>query len=206
MEAVACGLDKNQLTDYPPHTEVRNDLNADGIADYFYLTGSEDYANTCVYLGEKKGAKKTFKLVYEDKDAYDVILDLNGDGKPELLAPEIPKSNGLEDICPVDAIPNDLREKTTRLYEKWAKGFESYNFTYEMPAFYPVYNLFLPYKVKIYSFQKNGLRDVTRRMKDYLELKTEVLNALLSSTSTTPECKAVCESTKVSLPPVPGKM
>lgn len=191
----ACSLDANERKDEDlfVHNEVTGDLNGDGLPDYFYLAGEEEHHLTCVYLRQKEGTKTGLKLVHETSGPYSTILDLDGNGKPELLVARRPDNNGDEEACGIDALPKATQEEAAAFYKHRAQGFEKYNFNYSMPDFYPVFNLFLQYPSRIYRFGSDRLIEVTDQMIDYWALKKKAVSQVLRSPDATSECKALYE-------------
>ena len=195
-DGLKCSLNY-EGSDYPPHTKVESDINGDGVKDLFYLAGEEDVFQTCVFLGKKSKSKIDYDLVHSHSDFYDTIFDFDNSKTAEILVP----SDVEVDCGQVEGdnaqylIPDELKSEIKKSYEKWSKGYESYNFTYNMPDFFPIHNLFLLNEVKIYKLVGKSKVDVTKKMTSYLDLKKKVLNAALKQKSISKKCKSKLEKT-----------
>lgn len=189
-EGLECSLTGDH-GDYAPHTKVEADLNGDGIKDVFYLAGSEEVFQTCIFLGAKTKTGVTYELAHSHSDFYDTVFNFDGSKTPQILVPST-----LDAECDEmsELIPESLKAEIKSSYEKWAKGYEAYNFTYNMPEFFPISNLFLRNDVRIYRFEKNKKVDVTKKMKPYLKLKTKVLEATLKQKDVSKSCRKKLET------------
>lgn len=77
--------------DFPPHGLHWADFDGDGRDDLFFHAGFEDVATTHVYVNRIHSASfgvSHFAQAYENPDVYAVVVDLDADGRPELIAPD----------------------------------------------------------------------------------------------------------------------
>lgn len=184
-------------SDGPPHTKVNTDLNGDGIKDLFFLAGEEDVFQTCIFLGKKSKSKIEYELIHSHSDFYDTVFDFDQSKTAQVLVPsDVEKDCGrVEGDNAQYLIPEALKGEIKKASEKWSKGYESFNFTYGMPDFYPVHNLYLLNEVKIYKFVGRSKVDVTKEMTSYLELKKKVLSAAIKQKGLLKKCRARLEKT-----------
>jgi len=188
VNALKCSLNSKQ-DDYLPHTKVEKDLNGDGINDFFYLAGEEDVYQTCIFLSTK--SKTKLYLAHSHSDFYDTVFSFDGSNTAQILVPsDINKAcSQADNRNSFNLISDSLKSDIKKSYAQWSKGYEAYNFTYNMPDFYPVHNLFLLNEVKIYKFAGKRKIDVTKKMTSYLELKRKVLEAAIKQDDLSKKCK-----------------
>jgi hypothetical protein len=77
--------------DCPPHEIRWLDFDGDGREDIFFHAGFEDVFTTHLYLNRVRSSRYAvshFAQAYENDDVYAVVVDLDADGRPELLAPD----------------------------------------------------------------------------------------------------------------------
>lgn len=194
-----CTLKPSEYSGYPPHTKVNEDINGDGLKDIFYLAGEEDVFQTCIFLAEKSKSGLKYSLIHSHGEFYDSVLDLDGSGVPQILVAQddLGYSCGMS---PTDHIPKNTLNEIKKSYAKWSKGYEKYNFTYNMPDFYPLSNLLLLNNVKIYEIQGTSKMDVTKEKHPYLDLKKKILSEILKNKALPLVCKkkleAILQATK----------
>lgn len=195
-DGLKCSLSYEE-SDYPPHTKIESDMNGDGVKDIFYLAGQEDVFQTCIFLGKKSKSKVDYDLVHSHSDFYDTVFDFDNSKTAQILVPSDIKTHcgQVEADDDPDLIPDALKSEIKKSYEKWAKGYEAYNFTYNMPDFFPIQNLFLLNEVKIYKFVGKSKIDVTKKMTSYLDLKKKILTAVIQQNSLSRKCKIELEKT-----------
>lgn len=174
-----CSYDSLKQSDFPPHTEVRADINSDGLLDHFFLSGQEYDKRTCVWLGAKDGKPD---LVHHSSTSYDTFLDLNGDGIPELLTLDSGHT-----WCATERLFSRLSKTKTQelvaFYNQAAKGYENFNFTYNMPDYFPLWNAYWFEPVTVYSLTPSGKADVSADMHAYNKLKKSAIIEILNSKS-----------------------
>jgi hypothetical protein len=132
--------------DYPVHTVRWADFDGDGKEDIFFHAGFEDVAETYVYVNRVAStlyALSNFALRFHSREAYALVLDLDGSGRPELLVPEAHEFGDVDD-CVIEAWSNDsVRQASLDEYERIVGRFESFNSTFNRG------NLMIADKVKI---------------------------------------------------------
>jgi len=175
-----------------PHTRVEADLNGDRIPDLFYLAGEEELFQTCIFLGEKRKGAVKMSLRHSHSGAYDTVLNITGGKRPQILvASDIVEACG--ESHGQDLMSERLKEEIRERYRKWSKGYEEFNFTYQMPEFFPVHNLFVLNDVKVYQFEGQKKKDVTKKVKEYLALKHHALSEVLKQQEIDGKCRAALE-------------
>jgi hypothetical protein len=121
--------------DFPPHEIRWARFDEDDKPDLFFHAGYEDVAGTYVFVDNV--AADAFGLTnfipeYENKEVYAVVLDFEGDGRPELLEPEA-WSDVMDDCASefqaFERSSRELREE----YQRLAGPFDSWNLKFGVP-------------------------------------------------------------------------
>lgn len=165
-------------SDFPPHTFSFVDYNNDGRKDLTLLFGQEDVYGTDVYLNEasKTFSKDNFKLVHQNWNDYSVIVDLDGDGLPELLDSGNEQTEQVE--TPKFFLSDEVRKEVERKYDKIAQVKGANNFHFSMPNHFRVFNSFLMDSIKVMGFENGHFTDKTCRYNEYLDWRISLLKQM----------------------------
>lgn len=163
-------------SDYPPHTFSYVDFNGDKKADLLELAGGDEEFFTNVYVNNSKEtyAPDNFILMYTNHHVYSTILDIDNDGKPEILDSEsLPQYDS-----PFFYITQDQKKELSDKYDSMTKNNGYKNFTYGVPGSYKFHNLFLQDSIIIHQFVMDRFIDNTKIFKDHLSWRIKFLNQL----------------------------
>lgn len=171
-------------TDTWPHTVVWQDLSGDSLPDLFALSGQESEFDSRVYLQRAPGrpGRDTilFHLAYRDTTQYAALVDLDGDGKPELLDRAGGPVNEESDCGP--HVPDSLKADVQQEYERTGRRFHTANFTYgDLPAF-GVTTLMVTVPVNIIQFRGDSAIDATAEFPRHLQWRLGILEEVRAAT------------------------
>ncbi|GHA78567.1 FG-GAP repeat domain-containing protein [Pontibacter akesuensis] len=165
-------------SDFPPHTYSFVDYNSDGKKDVTILSGQEDVFSTDVYLNKSTTTYSTdnFESVHRNWNNYSVIVDLDGDGVPELL------DSGNEQVEPEERpeffLSDDVKSEIDRKYVEIAQVKGANNFHFNMPQRFRVSNSFLMDSIKVMGCEDEKFIDKTCNYQDYLDWRIGILEQL----------------------------
>jgi hypothetical protein len=167
-------------SDFPPHTFSFVDFNNDGRKDLTVLFGQEDVYGTEVYLNQsaKTFSKDNFKRAYQNWNDYLVIVDIDGDGVPELLDSGYKGTEHVEG--PEYFLTDEVRKRVHQKYDEIAQVKGANNFHFNMPNHFKVFNSFLLDSIKIIGFEKGSFADKTCRYQDYIDWRIAILKEMKS--------------------------
>lgn len=172
--------------DYAPHGARWADFDGDGRDDMFFHAGSEDVHTTHLYVNRVRSARYAvshFAQAYANDHVYAVVVDLDADDRPELIAPEGYPSE--DDPCAeaFQAVTASKREWKEE-YRRVAERFDAFNFYFGTSAAEDdALQLFS--KPEIVSFGRQpGSAAVAR----HLRLRRDLITASLPDLS--PPCRA----------------
>lgn len=183
-------------TEYVPHTMLWRDLSGDGLGDVIALSGQEEIFESRVFLQRKpdpaRGDSALFRLAYEDTSQYAALVDLDDNGRPELLDPvdftRAPEDDATE--CSVE-ISDTVKREARDEYERIGRSYHAANFTYGIPDF-AVSTLMLLHPLRILQFEADSAVDATSRFSDHARWRLRLLEQVRDAT---PEaCRAPVDS------------
>ena len=183
-------------SEYVPHTMLWRDLSGDGLGDVIALSGQEETFESRVFLQRRpdpaRGDSTLFRLAYEDTSQYATLVDLDGDGRPEVLDPvdftRAPEDDAAE--CSVeisDAVTREARGE----YERIGRPWHAANFTYGIPDF-AVSTLMLLLPLRIVQFDADSAIDATSRFPDHVRWRLRLLEQVRDATPDA--CRAPVDS------------
>ena len=123
--------------DFPPHQVHWADFDGDGREDLFFYAGFEDVATTHLYLNriasDTYGVSQ-FARGYSNDEVYATVVDVDGNGRPELLVPD--RYFDEDDPCAselheLEANNADVQEE----YRRLTNGFGHFNFDSDLFLF-----------------------------------------------------------------------
>jgi len=175
--------------DYSPHEIRWADFDGDGRDDILFHAGFEDVATTHLYvnrIGSTRYGVSHFAQAYANDDVYAVVVDFDGDDRPELVAPESYPSE--DDPCAgtfqaLTASKGEWKEE----YRRLARHFDAFNFQFGASAAeYDALQLFA--KPMISSF---GRKPSSVSVVRHLRLRRNLITASLPALS--PPCRGRAE-------------
>jgi hypothetical protein len=172
--------------DYQPHSRSWIDFDGDGQKDLFFFAGFEDVFSTHIYLWRVKTNRfspNSLVKVYSNHNDYSVLLDMDRDGRPEILDSGHAGDAHIEHRCgddewDVPEIPATVQEALAIEYRALSRSFDQYNFTYNMPGSYPAWGMKILDPISILRIEKAGLVDVTERFPDHLQWRLRMLSEI----------------------------
>lgn len=184
--------------DFGPHSVSLLDLNGDGKLDLFFYAGFEDVFSTYAYASNYEDiisepfSDNNFVEAYSNENDYSVLLNLKGSNHPVIL------DSGFEgeehrssrscfkdlgravlsenQISVTEPVIEDIRRK----YNKVTGHLDKYNFDYNMPEAYRIFNTKLLYPVKIYEMRDKESIDVTDEYPEYIKWRVSILERIKS--------------------------
>jgi hypothetical protein len=179
--------------DFGPHSVSLLDLNRDGRLDIFFYAGFEDVFSTYVYASNYEDiisepfSEKNFVEAYSNGNDYSVLMDLKGSNQPVIL------DSGFEGeehrssrSCFEDrgravmsenqiSVTKPVIEEIRSKYSKVTGSLDKYNFDYNMPEAYRLFNTKLLYPIKIFKIKDQESIDVTSQYPEYLKWRISIL-------------------------------
>ena len=166
---------------FPPHTFSYADFNNDGKMDLLILSGEEDEYLTEAYINystDNHYSRNNFVSKYKNNNDYSTIIDINQDGKPEILdsGHKGDEHNESLEVFLTTSQEEELKEK----YDTATKNKNFNNFTYGVPEKSGIYNSFITEKVKIFEFTNDHFVDNTNQYKEHIKWRIKILTELKS--------------------------
>ena len=169
--------------DFQPHSHAWIDFDGDGQRDLFFFAGFEDVFATHIYLWrlQKPGYRKDALVkVYSNDNDYSVILDMEADGRPEILDSGYSGDTHVAHQCGTEEwdrpeVPDSVERALDAKYRALSRGFDQFNFTYNMPDAYPATSMKILDPIKILRIERSGVVDVTARYPAHLRWRLGVL-------------------------------
>jgi hypothetical protein len=164
-------------SDYPPHTFSCVDFNSDNKMDLLLLAGEDEEFYTRVFINYSKEyySHDNFVLKYYNDYVYSSILDIDQDGKPEILDSGI---NPIYRDSSIFYLTSEQEKELSNIYDSMTQSNNFNNFTYGVPGSYKIYNMFLEDEIVIYQFINNNFIDNTRLFKDHIIWRIKFLTDL----------------------------
>jgi hypothetical protein len=179
--------------DFPIHEPDWIDFNQDGRKDLFFFIGFEDVFQTHIFISNINGnsySPDNFISLYENKNDYSLVVDLDADGIPEILDSGYQEEDHYgKNPChfsePAYApdFRQSLKDEFTKICLKSKVGF----FQYGSEDLYS--DLFIFDPIIIYRFTKNRLTDVTGKYAKHLKWRIKILRKYYKNTDQ--NCKEI---------------
>lgn len=187
--------------DFQPHSRAWIDFDGDGQRDLFFFAGFEDVFATHLYLWRvRKNGFRSDALVevYSNDNDYSVLVDMDNDGRPEILDSGHTGNDHVEYQCGEQewdkpAIPESVRSALATEYRKLAKEFDQFNFNYNMPDAYPVFSISILDPIMIFRIEMSKVVDVTEQYPDHLLWRLNMLLEIRKANSE--KCVELVDST-----------
>jgi hypothetical protein len=177
--------------DFQPHSIAWIDFNGDEKLDLFCLAGFEDVSETYVYLWNFDRPvfhKEALLNVYSNYNDYSVLLDIEGDGRPEILSSGHSGDNRIEQQCGENKwdepkVPDSVYKALKREYSKLSQDFDQFNYTGNMPESYPAWSMKILDPIKILRIEGSRSVDVTEQYPHHLRWRLEMLQTIRTANS-----------------------
>lgn len=158
-----------------PHALHWRDFDGDGREDLFFTAGFEDLEQTYLFLErmtEAEGTPGAMHLAFSDDADYATVVDLDGDGRPEILDPLEPDAPyGSASEC---RLSEAGRDEGAARYRALASGFAPLN---RYRTLYPL----RPVRILRLERAETGiaysLEDVTDRYPEHLRWRRRLWSA-----------------------------
>lgn len=178
--------------DNPPQSLAFIDVDRDGATDVVILAGLDDVSTTSVYrnVSGDGGNRRLFQRVFHAPDRYATLLELDGDGRPELLDP----MDGGTTRIPLEAQPCLHEPLSAELLQIVQGDYARYSGDYlqfharhgeiereergYLVATNAIANLFLLHRFRILSWDGRTFSDRTDEFPHFLAKRLEFLEKL----------------------------
>lgn len=182
--------------DFGPHSVSLLDLNGDGKLDLFFYAGFEDIFSTYAYTSNYEDiisepfSDNNFVEAYSNENDYSVLLNLRDSSHPVILDSGFEGKNHrssrscFEDrgravlsenqISVTEPVMEDIRRK----YTKVTGHLDKYNFDYNMPEAYRLFNTKILYPIKIFEIRYQKSIDATFEYPEYLKWRVSILKTI----------------------------
>lgn len=182
--------------DFPPHRLVWRDADRDGHTDLFFTAGEENVLETYLFTrraGEDASAD-SFTQAYYNGSGYTTLLDLDGDGAPELIQPPagMDEQFGAPDACQPPH-PPAVRRGASQEYARLAGAFDPANVRGFEREDFAVWTLYLHAPIRILQLRDGKVRDATRDFPQHLRWRAGLLEQHRAVASK--ECRAAIDVT-----------
>jgi hypothetical protein len=182
--------------DSPPLTVRWLDFDGDGRKDAFVLWGGEDASGGAVYLDRAAGRlpDSAFVSAWTSGSEYASVLDLDGDGRPEIVQPDEWQGGETDEWPCTDLdVPPSIRTEASREYERLSRGLGDVTApdpagTEDGPA---VMALWMP--VRVYSVRGTRAVDVTREHAQHVGWRLGMLQRMRTAAGVSKGCAAELE-------------
>jgi hypothetical protein len=159
--------------DFGPHSVQLLDIDQNGSLDLFFFAGFEDVFSTYIYTANYNNIlsdsydKNNILKTYSNENDYSVLLKLEGADQPLILDSGFKGndhrsgSSCLEDgdraVMPENriTISDSVKKEIDRKYMEVTTSLDRYNFDYNMPDVYALFNTKILYPVKLFKIQGN---------------------------------------------------
>lgn len=188
------------------HTVKWMDFNGDGLLDLWVLSGEEDEYLTELFLSQKGALNSSQNQTprfnqralvkrYESNTSYSSLLDVDGDGLPEILDDGLKAKSEEDSLCVYGEKPlelgNGVFEAASTQYQGLAGRFAQDNPTYAMPAVYEALALKLFAPVRLLKVSKSGKLIAASLPVEHLKWREAVLTDTAAAASA--DCSAMAK-------------
>lgn len=182
--------------DFPPHGLVWVDADRDGRTDLFFTGGEETVSESFLFLdrGERSaGSDSAYTLAYQNVRDYVPLLDLDGDGAPELVTPtDSVSSDGGDVPCMESPLPDSIERAATAEYARHVGTFDRANVKYSEENF-AAGTMHLIRPIRILQARDGAMRDATRDFPEHLRWRAAQLERYRASADAM--CRAYLDGT-----------
>lgn len=173
--------------DFAPHRLVWTDADADRQPDLFFTAGHEDVFETYLFrnrIGGGTAADSAFAMAYRSDTQYTTLLDLDGDGAPELIEGGYPKDLEADDDdpCAETPLPAEVHAAAEQEYARRVGAFDAANFRYGLgPGEFEPITLHLMVPIRILQIRDGAPHDATRDFPGHLRWRADLLRQYRAS-------------------------
>ncbi|HST60856.1 MAG TPA: VCBS repeat-containing protein [Longimicrobium sp.] len=183
--------------DFPPNRLVWLDADRDGRTDLFFTAGDEDVLLTYLFTrraGENASADSAFTLAYYNGGGFTTLLDLDGDGAPELIQPpdNTDEEFGAPDPCQPPH-PPAVRQGASQEYARLAGPFDPANVRWFEREDFAAWTLYLHQPIRILQLRDGKVRDATDDFPQHLRWRAGLLEQHRAVANE--ECRAAIDAT-----------
>ncbi|NGP76858.1 hypothetical protein G3570_09455 [Balneolaceae bacterium YR4-1] len=188
--------------DFGLHSLQQIDINADGKMDLFFYAGFEDVFSTYIYTanyGTLSGNgydSNNFAKAYANKNDYSVLLNFDNQSRPIIIDSGYDgdeKRSGMScfsnqsDLAVRSEnkliLSDSVKQEITKKYEEVTGLLDQYNFDYNMPEVYSIFNTKILDPIKLYKIEDNESVEVTSEYPTYLKWRIDLLKTIQSESS-----------------------
>lgn len=188
--------------DFGPHSLQLIDINLDGRMDLFFYAGFEDVFSTYIFTANFRDSLSTeydqnnYLKAYFNENDYSVLINLEGEKQPLILDSgyegKVNRSGAscFDNHSELAVMPENsltmtdsIKDEIVMKYKEVTGQLDSYNFDYNMPDVYPVFNTFILDPIKLIKIDGHVSRDVTSQHPEYLRWRIRILKALQQESS-----------------------
>lgn len=178
--------------DFPPGGLIWLDADRDGETDLFFIAGEEDVFETYLFVNrthrDPPSPDSAFVLAYRSGNDYTTLLDLDGDGAPELIDSGHSGDEHVDvEACIDQPPPAAFLAEAQREYARRVGTFDAANFKYGHADFAP-WTLHLLDPVRILQLRDGRVQDVTTAFGEHVRWRIGVLQGYRDASSG--ECRA----------------
>lgn len=179
--------------DFGPHSVQLLDIDQNGSLDLFFYAGFEDVFSTYIYTANYQDIltdsfnKNNFLKTYSNENDYSVLLKPQGADQPLILDSGFKGNNHrsgsscFEDrdraVMPENriAISDSVKKEIDSKYKELTSSLDKYNFDYNMPEVYALFNTKILDPIKLFKIQGNKSIEVTSEYPEYLKWRISIL-------------------------------
>lgn len=188
--------------DFGPHSVDLLDINKNGKLDLFFYAGSGTVYSTFVYTASYEDAytdpfhKNNFTNAYTNRNDYSVLMKPEGANQPVILDSGYEGNIYVSGMACFDdqsaivikdenrlTISETIREEIRENYFEITGQLDEYNFNYNMPEVYFLFNTKILDPVKLYQIKNEVSVEVTSEYPEYLEWRINILKQIKNDSS-----------------------
>lgn len=187
---------------YTPHTVKWIDFDGDGLQDLWVMSGEGEFHLTELFMWPQRTSESriTLKKAYVNRKNYPTLLDVNNDGRPEILHDGIHTSANQHGGCQNTGLSPQWRqesfESARQEYRALAGHFAKENPDYGMPGTYEISALLLSKPVRLLSINNQGQTVEVSLPPKHIQWRITTLNEMkkVNSPKDLPNCVPLINS------------
>ena len=170
--------------------------------DLFFFAGFEDVFSTYIYTAnysERLGSgynQSNFLESYSNENEYSVLINLKGEKQPLILDSGYEGNENRSgtscfenqsDLAIMNEnrlnITDSIKKEIVNKYREVSEKLDKYNFDYNLPEAYPLFNTFILDPIKLYKIDGHELKEVTSNYPEYLKWRIKILKQIQDESS-----------------------